>query len=127
MRIVTSVIVAILFLGCGTNTSKKGNETLSFVNQDKSGLIGEWKQLKPTIEGYTVKVVFTDKTFTFHVNENEPFERPYHIYKNFIVGPENPVLKKRDSIKYEFIFKDTLILNLLEKGMVYPRKYYQLK
>jgi hypothetical protein len=127
MRIVTSVIVTILILGCDTNTSKKENETLSVVNQDKSGLIGEWKQLKPSIDGYTPKVVFTDKTFTFHVNENEPFERLYYIHKNYIVVPEHPVLKKKDSIKYELTLKDTLILNLKEKGMVYPRKYFRLK
>lgn len=125
MKIGQLILIASILSSCASSVSKMENRNP--VGMGKEGLIGEWKQLKPSIDGYTPKVVFTEKTFTFHINENEPYERLYHIHKNFIVGPENPVLKKRDSIKYELIFKDTLILNLKEKGMVYPRKYYRLK
>lgn len=125
MKIFQLILIISLFYSCANNVSQMRNKNLE--GMGKEGLIGEWKQLKPSILGHKPKVVFTDKTFTFYVNEKEPFERPYHLYENFIIGPEHPVLKKRDSIKYELIFKDTLMLNLKEKGKVYPRKYYRLK
>lgn len=125
MKIIQLILIISFFYSCATSAYQMGNKNLEGLG--KEGLIGEWKQLKTSTLGHKPKVVFTEKTFTFYVNEKEPYERPYHLYENFIIGPEHPVLKKRDSIEYEFLYRDTLVLNLKERGMVYPRKYYRLK
>lgn len=121
------ILITILFLGCSSYSSKKDNELLKVEQHEANKLIGEWQQLNPGVEGSTPKVVFTEKTFTFYIKDNEPYERTYHIHDNFIIGPEHPILKERDSIKYELISKEILILNIKEMGTTYPRRYYKLK
>ena len=124
-KIIILVSVIILLLGLFSLKSTDMKHVTTHIS-NKDSLIGVWKQLNPGTEEIQPKVEFSDTTYTFYIDDNEPYERTYHIYKDYIVGPEHPIIKKRDSIRFNIISRDTIILSLREKGILYSRKFYRI-
>lgn len=124
LKMITFSIAVVTFMAsCGSTK----NSTKEFKINSEKALIGKWKQVEPIVTQIDYVVEFDEHFYTYHFTELDPVKDTYHVYKNLIIGPEQEVVNHRDSIRFEFIHKDTLLLNIKETGKPLTVKHYRLK